>query len=90
MDSLRAEIRILASSKAEGELGKAYEGLYDLVRGSDPVGNERSLEAEKKIDGLLTELKAAQEEGSSEKETGLVNDVASALKERNALCKLGK
>ena len=90
MDSLRAEIKILASSKKEGELGKAYEDLYDLARGSDPVGNGKSLEAEKKIDALLAELKAAHEEGASEKEIGLVNDVTSALKERNTLCKLGK
>ena len=90
MDSLRAEIKILASSRKEGELGKAYEDLYDLARGSDPVGNDKSFEVEKKIDGLLTELKTAREEGASEKEIGLVGDMTATLKERNALCKLGK
>ena len=90
MDSFRAEIKILSSTKKEGELGKAYENLYDLARGSDPVGNGKSLETEKKVDALLAELKAAHEEGASEKEIGLVNDMTATLKERNSLCKLGK
>ncbi len=90
MDSLRAEIKILSSLRKEGKLGKAYEDLCDLARGSDPIGNEKTLEVERKIDALLDELKAARQEGSAEKEAGLVNDVAAALNERNALCKLGK
>ncbi len=90
MDLLRAEIKILAFPKKKGEIGEAYEDLYDLARGSDPIGNEKSLEAERKIDELVNELKNSHEENSPEEEIVLVNKVASALKERNALCKLGK
>ena len=90
MDSLRCQIRMLAQNHREGELGKALEGLSDLVMGSDPVGNSKSSEAEREIDDIVSELKAAFEKGSIEREMELIEKACSALKKRNALCKLGK
>lgn len=90
MDALRAEAKVLVSIHKEGELGKALEEFYDLAKGSDPVGNEKTLEAEKRIDALLSEFKNVSDDGSLEKEIELVGKMVFALKERNALCKLGK
>ena len=90
MDSLRCEIRTLAQNHKEGELGKALENLSDLAAGSDPVGNGKSSEAEREIDVIISELKASFEKGSLEREMELIGKACSALKKRNALCKLGK
>ena len=90
MDSLRCEIRTLAQNHKEGELGKALENLSDLAAGSDPVGNGKSSEAEREIDVIISELKASFEKGSLEREMELIGKACSALKKRNALCKLSK
>ena len=64
--------------------------LDEAFRYSDPVSNEHTAPAERKIAAMLTELREAVENGDSQLAHSYIEKIERLLNERNRICKMSK
>ena len=69
-------------------MGNANE--EEAFRYSDPVSNEHTAPAERKIAAMLTELREAVENGDSQLAHSYIEKIERLLNERNRICKMSK
>ena len=72
------------------ERNKELEDLNDVVRGSDPVTNEKTMGSESELLSLVQELDEAIKNGSEDSCRDIIKKIKNTLIERNTLCKAGK
>lgn len=84
---LSAEANALMSKTTNENTRKECKKVYEALRYSDPMSNERLIGEENRIRDLFNELGSAVENGEEEKVTEITKKLVSAIEERNLLCK---
>lgn len=90
MDEFRARMKALVAINAIESISRELEDLNDIVRGSDPITNDKTLDSESELLSLLQELDEAIKEGNESNARDILTRMRNTLTERNALCKAGK
>lgn len=91
IDLLRVRVQVIVSNNSNKELERPLQDLYETVKGTDPVANELTRDADQKLDALVSELKDKVDANASAEEVRkLIGSVNKLIKERAAYCKAGK
>ncbi len=90
MDEFRARLKALVAINSNENIKKELEDLLDIVKGSDPVTNDKTLDSESELLSDLQELDEAIKTGSEEETRFAIKKTKNTLLERNVLCKTGK
>lgn len=87
MRTLHTRAVVLATRWESGEIKAQLQALADALRYSDPVSNDASREAEKKLTDCMDEL---EHTSSDEAATAVLRRMNELLSERNHLCRSNK
>lgn len=90
MDGFRAKANVIMDKNHNESLAKGLEDFYDLARGSDPVSNEKTANAEATLSKEIEELDEAVQKGDTTKASTVLSSLKDHLSERNTLCKARK
>ncbi len=90
MDSFRAKLKTLSAINKDDSVKKELNDLLDLALGSDPVSSTNTSMLENELSTLIDKLNESIKNGSSDKNTSLIEETREKLIERNSLCKLSK
>lgn len=90
MEGFRNDLKALVAKNKNPGISKTLLDLSEKASGSDPISNEKTLDAEKELSADVVELKRLIEEGKGEEAKAAIERIDSLLSERNSLCKSGK
>ena len=90
LNLLIAKVELFMKLVNDTEVKKTLVNLYDLLRYSDPMGNDNTKQLEKAILATFEEIKDCYEQGDNERVHTLCLKLENLIEKRNAICKIYK
>ena len=90
LNILTVRVELFMKSADDIEVKKKLANIYELLRYSDPMGNDNTKQLEQEVLATFEEIKDCYERGNKESVYTLCSKLENLIDERNAICKIYK